>query len=146
MSSEKSNNSEKNLFIERFIEVCNASQPTEVARLLNISYQAAKNYLHGRHPETKVLVTICKKTPYSINWLLTGEGDKFTKTPLNKHTPPVSDQIKTFVREICLEVIGEVLASRDENSHEKKVILTPEKIRTEKVSDKSAVFSENEDK
>ena len=69
----------KNDFIERFIEVCDSSQPTEISKLLDISYQAAKNYLEGRYPDANVLIKIAERTPYSLNWLLTGKGKKFVE-------------------------------------------------------------------
>ena len=73
---------EKNRFVERFVEICGTSEPARVQRLLNISYQAAKNYLLGRLPDATVLKAIAEKTPYSIHWLLTGNGEKtcFSRT------------------------------------------------------------------
>jgi len=149
MSSKNSTISKNFSFVERFIEVCGSSQPVEITRLLNISYQAAKNYLQGRLPDTKVLTTISEKTPYSVNWLLTGNGEKFVKKPLNEDTLILTDQMRAFVRQTCLEVISEVLSSReqdDDAEQQKTVVLTSEKIKEEKVLDESAVFSENEDK
>jgi hypothetical protein len=146
MSSIKSEISENFSFIKRFTEVCGSSQPNDIARLLNISYQAAKNYLQGRLPDSKVLKTISEKTPYSINWLLTGEGEKFVKSSSSKDTLLLSDQMRTFVRQTCLEVISEVLGNQGDASESKIFFLTSEKIKEEKVLDESAVFSENKDK
>jgi transcriptional regulator with XRE-family HTH domain len=146
MSSKKSEIPENFSFIERFTEVCGSSQPNDIARLLNISYQAAKNYLQGRLPDSKVLKTISEKTSYSVNWLLTGEGEKFVKDSSDKDTLMLSDQMRTFVRQTCLEVISEVLGQQDYGSEPKVVILTSEKIKEEKVSDQSAVLSKNDDK
>lgn len=146
MSSRKSEISENISFTERFVEVCGSSQPNDIARLLNISYQAAKNYLQGRLPDSKVLKTISEKTNYSINWLLTGQGDKFIKDSINQDTLILSDQMRTFVREICLEVIGEMLNTQDNAAQQKVFLLTSEKIKEEKISDQSAVLSENEGK
>ena len=144
MSSKKLEILENFSFVERFIEVCGSNQPNEIARLLNISYQAAKNYLQGRLPDTKVLVTITEKTPYSINWLLTGQGDKFTKNSLTQDTITLSDQMRTFVREICMEVLTEMLSTQKTSTQQKVVVLTPEKIKIEKILDESVVLSENE--
>jgi transcriptional regulator with XRE-family HTH domain len=145
MSSENSKNCKDFSFVERFIEVCGSSQPKEVARLLNISYQAAKNYLQGRMPDSKVLTTISDKTDYSVNWLLTGKGEKFVQEPLNRDALFLSDQMRTFVRGICLEVIGEILSPPKDSAQQKTVVLTSENIKEEKVLDKSAVFTENKD-
>ena len=146
MSSKKSKKSENFLFVERFVEVCGSNQPNEIARLLNISYQAAKNYLQGRLPDTKVLMTICEKTSYSLNWLLTGTGEKFMKTSLNQDTLLLSDQMRTMVREICVEVVGEMLSTSNNPAQQKIVVLSSEKIKEEKVLNESAVLSENYDK
>jgi hypothetical protein len=142
MSSKKMEISKKNDFIERFIEVCSSSQPTEIAQMLNISYQAAKNYLQGRFPDSNTLRTISEKTSYSINWLLTGDGEKFVKNSLIKEdTLILTDQMRTFVRETCLEVIGEVLSNQNASAGQKVVVLTPDNIKEEKIIDESPIFS-----
>jgi hypothetical protein len=146
MSSENLKNSENFSFSERFIEVCGTARPNEVAQLLNISYQAAKNYLQGRLPEAKVLKTISEKTSYSLNWLLTGEGEKFVKNSLKEDTLILSDQMRAFVRQICLEVVGEALSSRADSVQQKTVLLTPDNIKEEAVLDEATVFSENSGK
>jgi predicted transcriptional regulator len=146
MSSKESTISENFSFAERFIEVCGSKQPNDIAQLLNITYQAAKNYLQGRFPDSKVLKTISEKTPYSINWLLTGRGEKFVKDSTDQDTLILSDQMRTFVRQICLEVIGEVLRTQDDSAQQQIVVLTSEKIKEEKILDKSVVLSENENK
>jgi len=146
MSSKKLKILENSSYIERFVEVCGSNQPNKVARLLNTSYQAAKNYLQGRIPDAKVLMTISEKTSYSINWLLTGQGEKFVKDSLNQDTLTASDQMRTFVRQVCLEVIGEMLSTQKDSAQQKIVVLTSEKIKEEKILDESAVLSENESK
>ena len=144
MSSRKLLDSEKKLFIERFAQVCSSSQARDVAQLLNISYQAAKNYLNGRLPDAGVLITISEKTPFSINWLLTGEGEKFAAGPLKTDTLRLTDQMRTFVSEICLEVVSEVLSNRAIAAQQKTVVLTSENIKEETISNQSAVLSEKE--
>ena len=114
--------------------------------MLNISYQAAKNYLQGRHPEAKVLRIISEKTSYSINWLLTGEGEKYVKDPLNKDALVLSDQMRALVRQICLDVIGEVLSGEGDFAQTKTFVLTRDNIKVEAVLDESPVFSENSGK
>ncbi len=146
MSSKKITILKNFSFVARFTEVCESSQPNEVAQLLNISYQAAKNYLQGRLPDSKVLITISEKTPYSINWLLTGEGEKFVKDSINQDTAILSDQMETLVRRICLEVFGEMLSNRNDLSQQKVIVLTSDNIKEEKILDESAVFSENTNK
>ena len=143
MSSTNTQNPEHFSFVERFIEVCGSSRPKDIAQLLNISYQAAQNYLQGRFPDSKVLKTLSERTSYSINWLLTGQGQKFVKDSLNQDTLLRSDQMKTFVREICLEVIGEMLSNQSDSPQQKVFVLTTDNIKVEKILDEAAVFSEN---
>lgn len=150
MSSGKSKKSEKIVnfdFIQRFTEVCGTSQPAEIARLLNISYNAAKNYLSGRLPDAKVLITISERTEYSIHWLLTGIGKKFVESNLSEDTLLLSDQLRKFVRRECAELIGETLgtaatavaaeSTADAAGQTKVVVLTPDKIREEKILDEN---------
>lgn len=120
-------------FIKRFIEVCGSSQPVEVSQLLNISYQAATNYLNGRLPEARVLLVISRLTPYSIHWLLTGEGKKFVEDKQTRDTRLLTDEMKTLVREICVEVMDELAAAPIENLKSRSVILTSDDIKSEKV-------------
>ena len=129
-------------FVDRFTEVCGTSQPAKIAQMLNISYQAAKNYLHGRLPDSSVLKTIAETTPYSINWLLTGQGEKYVESAAERDTLRLSDQMRAFIRRECLEVIGELLADQKDQAPAKVFVLTSENIKEEKIMDESSVFSE----
>lgn len=143
MSRRKSTYYENKDFVERFVEVCGTSKPAEVSRMLNVSYQAAKNYLQGRLPDSKVLLTICERTPYSIHWLITGEGKKFVKPGQEKDREIFTDEMRTFVRSECLDVINEVFVQPKEQANLKVVVLSPDKIKEEKVIDDSVTFSVN---
>jgi len=123
--------------------MCGSSQPAYIARLFNISYQAAKNYLNGRLPDSNVLLAISRQTPYSIHWLLTGQGKKFVEISIKQDTLPLSDQLREFVRRECRELINEILNS-EENTHAKTVVLTSEQIMEEKVMEETATFSEKQ--
>ena len=143
--SKKSENIENFDFVQRFIEVFGNSQPAEIARLLNISYQTAKNYLSGRLPDAKVLITISEKTNYSLNWLLTGKGGKFVEASSAEDTLLLSDQLRKFVRRECAELIGETLEAQVESvtaavEQPKVVRLTPDKIKEEKVMDETVTL------
>jgi hypothetical protein len=129
---------EKNSFIERFIEVCGASEPAKIQRLLDISYQAAKNYLQGRLPDSYVLRTIAERTPYSINWLLTGRGDKFVSSYVDEGAPLTARQIRDLIRTECVEVINELLGSRD-LTQQKVVVLPSASVKSEKVKESPTV-------
>lgn len=130
--------SEKNNFIERLTEVCGTSEPAKIQRLLDISYQAAKNYLQGRLPDSYVLRTIAERTPYSINWLLTGGGEKFVSGTVQEDTPLSARQIRDLVRSECVEVINELVGSR-ELTQQKVVVLQSDSLKSEKVKESSTV-------
>ena len=128
---------EKKVFIERFTEVCGTSEPAKIQRLLDISYQAAKNYLQGRLPDSYVLRTIAQRTPYSINWLLTGDGEKFVSAPVAEDAPLSTRQIRDLIRSECVEVINEILGSRE--AQQKVVVLPSGSLKSEKVKESSVV-------
>jgi hypothetical protein len=133
---------EKNVFITRFVEVCGTSEPAKIQRLLDISYQAAKNYLQGRLPDSYVLRTIAERTPYSINWLLTGKGEKLVSTKAEQDAPLSTRQVRDLIRSECAEVINELLTSRGA-AKQKIVVLQSASLKSEKGKEPSAV-SEHE--
>lgn len=113
--------------------------------MLDISYQAAKNYLAGnRLPDTNGLLAIARETGYSIQWFLTGEGEKSVQTAPREDTLTLSAKSQEFVRGECREIINEVLSSQNENAQSRAVVLPTEKIMEEKVLDQTGTFSENE--
>lgn len=141
MSREKLKIMENSDFKTRFIEVCGTSQPRVIAKMFGISYQAANNYLKGRLPDTNVLCVISEKTPYSIHWLLTGEGARFVKISRKRSEPLLSDEMRAFVRRECLEVVNELLGSQEDSVQQKIVVLTSKNIKEEKVIDESVSHS-----
>jgi hypothetical protein len=130
LSTPFSNRIAENNFAARFAEVCGTSEPAKIQRLLKISYQAAKNYLDGRVPDTKVLMLIAEHTPYSIHWLLTGKGEKIVGER-HEDTLIPAHQIRALIREECIEAVNELLGG---NRESRVVELQPEKIRSEKIS------------
>lgn len=140
MSSKNLTKVEEAEFIKRLIEVCGSSQPAEIARLLNVSYQAAKNYLLGRLPDTNVLLTISERTPYSLHWLLTGRGAKLAEDIEKKGKEVFSDEMRAFVRRECLAVLNEISSGQTSIVPPKIVVLSPEKIKEEKVMGKPVTF------
>ena len=127
-----------NNFIERFVEVCGSAEPVKIQRLLNISYQAARNYLQGRLPDSYVLRTIAEQTPYSLNWLLTGNGEKFVSSHVPEDATLSASQIRDLVRKECGEVINELLGGRD-LTQQKVVVLHSDSLRSEKVKETSTI-------
>lgn len=136
-------------FIDRLVEIGETNQPAELAQRMDISYQAARNYLNGRLPETNVLMSISEKTKCSIHWLLTGKGEKIISARENLNTLILPDQIKTFIRQECLKIFDELFTLPSESVQPEQIIggqkiikLASDKIRLEAVKDKSTTFSE----
>lgn len=156
MSRRNSTIIENIAFTERFIEVCGTSKPAEIARLLNISYQTARNYLDGRVPESYILVNIAEITPYSIHWLLTGEGKKFAESPKTDLPDEIRNFIKyacgnyipeekqSLVKKVCREIIVSIPVEEKPENEENIVVLTSDKIKQEKVLDETEDLSEQE--
>lgn len=128
MSSDKSTNVENCPFIDRFIEVCESDKAVKIKQLLNISDQAARNYLSGRLPTPEILITIADQTPYSIHWLLTGRGRKFVDQAYEKNALAVTDEMHATIREICAEVFAEF----QQANQPKIVVLPPDRLKSEK--------------
>ena len=126
-------------FVERFTEACGTAEPAEIARLLNISYQAAKNYLEGgRYPKPEILIVIAERTNCSIHWLLTGKGKKFLDEATTQNTLLASGEAEAFVRRICVEVINETIGMQP-----RVVVLPPASLREEKATDEQPALSEH---
>ena len=140
MSRRKSTDTESINFVERLIEVCGTSKPAKMSRLLDVSYQAAKNYLQGRLPDSNVLRTISERTDYSIHWLITGEGKKFVKTDHPQDRDIFTDEMRAFIRRECLDLINELAVRSEESVSPKIVVLSSEKIKQEKVIDDTVTF------
>jgi hypothetical protein len=123
-------------FIDRFIEACGTCEPAKIQRLLNISYQAAKNYLAGRLPQSDILISISETTSCSIDWLLTGRGKKFIGAIPPRDTPILTGQMEASVRRICVEVINEYNGRRQDDQP-KVVVLQSSELMSEKVMDEA---------
>ena len=123
-------------FVARFIEACGTSEPARIKRLLNISYQSAKNYLEGRIPQSDMLISISHRTSFSIDWLLTGRGKKFIEDVSVQDTPILTGQMEDSVRRICVEVINE-FNGRQEIGQPKVVVLQSSELMSEKVMDEA---------
>ena len=123
-------------FVERFVDACGTSEPAEIQRLLNLPYQTVKNYLGGRLPKPDKLVLISERTSCSIDWLLTGRGNKYLDMSVLRDTPLPSGQMKAFVRSICVEVFNEFIDG-PAMAGDKIVTIAQREIFSEKVDENS---------
>lgn len=143
MSRANSSKNENLDFASRFAEACETSRPADVQRLLNVSYQAAKNYLDGRIPDARILIAISERTPYSIHWLLTGRGRKIVDDEAPQDTTILTREMETSVRRICVEVINE-FSGRQNAVQPKVVVLQSGELLSEKVMDEATVLSDQQ--
>lgn len=130
-------------FSTRFIEACGTSEPAKIQRLLDISYQTAKNYLHGRLPHSDILILISNRTSYSIDWLLTGRGKKIVDGASAEDTILHPGQIEASVRRICVEVINEINGSQSA-AQPKVVVLQSSELMSEKVMVETTTLTERQ--
>lgn len=129
MSSEDHQNTQ---FGVRMAEACGTAEPARIQRMLNISYQAAKNYLNGRLPDPRVLLTIAERTPYSLHWLLTGKGEKFSIPARADDTLPLARQISALIRQEVEDAVGQALG-RSAETGSRRIVLNPEDVLSETV-------------
>ena len=132
-------------FTEMCGELCGSLQTPEIARVLDISYQAVKNYLNGRLPDAYVLQKIAEKTDYSLSWLLTGKGEKFVSIEYEEGTPVLTDQMRALVREACLEFINELAAESAGDKNQTVIVLNSNLIKSEATKTERLVTSDDED-
>ena len=85
---------------------------------------------------------IAENTPYSIHWLLTGEGEKFVS--LDGNDFELTDEIRDFIREVCMEAINCVSVEVKSDKHKKIFFLSSDKIKQEKMLEESELL-EKED-
>ncbi len=64
-------------FIERLRTTFDNESMADVARRLKIPHATVRNYYQGRLPAPEVLIKIANETGVSLNWLLTGRGEKY---------------------------------------------------------------------
>lgn len=137
MSRKNTTNIENFGFTKRLIEACGTSKPAEIRRMLNISYQAAKNYVNGRLPDSHVLLAISECTSCSIHWLLTGEGEKYINPLPEKSTQVLTDEIRAFIRQEVYDLLNDILSGQRRPVEEKVIVIDSKKVKDEKATDKS---------
>jgi|SRR5215203_4270887 len=68
-----------NEFSERLGEAFDKATMAVIARRLGVPHATVRNYFGGRMPSPEVLIKIARETNVSLNWLLTGTGEKFVR-------------------------------------------------------------------
>ena len=68
-----------NEFSERLGEAFDNDTMAVIARRLGVPHATVRNYFGGRMPSPEVLIKIARETNVSLNWLLTGTGERFVR-------------------------------------------------------------------
>src|SRR6476661_617110 len=68
-----------NEFSERLGEAFDNATMAVIARRLGVPHATVRNYFGGRMPSPEVLIKIAGETNVSLNWLLTGNGEKLLR-------------------------------------------------------------------
>jgi transcriptional regulator with XRE-family HTH domain len=84
----------------------------DVARRLKIPHASVRNYFQGRLPAPEVLIKIANETGVSLNWLLTGAGEKYAGA-----AGPI--ELGRFLEEKIAQMIDQKLAAMDEERNKK---------------------------
>ncbi|MGI8811012.1 MAG: helix-turn-helix domain-containing protein [Pyrinomonadaceae bacterium] len=68
-----------NEFAKRLGEAFDNATMAVIARRLGLPHATVRNYFGGRMPAPEVLIKIAGETNVSLNWLLTGSGEKLLR-------------------------------------------------------------------
>jgi transcriptional regulator with XRE-family HTH domain len=107
-------------FSARLQEIFDQATVAEVARILELGHSTVRNYYEGRLPSADILIKIRNHTNVSIDWLLTGEGEKLV-TPVTK----------TLANESEVETIPAVFLSHFYNLPDEAKAAISERLITE---------------
>ncbi|MFT3743567.1 MAG: helix-turn-helix domain-containing protein [Pyrinomonadaceae bacterium] len=124
-------------FIERLTDACGSARAADIKRLLGITYQTAKNYLNGRLPHPEILIKISEETGCSIDWLLTGRGNKMVRPYDPARMPSTPAELRMFVESVFEDVVTDIGEER-----QKTYVLRPDNLVSEKVLENSNTLSE----
>lgn len=113
-------------FEDRLSEAFGHASRPKLAEKLGLNYQTLSNWLTGRTEfPARELAKIANLTDFSLNWILTGKGEKRTAHPAK---PSIIDfeALDTFVREVVQDelknTIGQLMkATPKEQAQEEDI-------------------------
>ena len=73
--------------LERIIEETSSGNASNFSKSTDIPYSTLHGYLKGRPPHSEHLIRIRNKWRVSIDWLLSGEGNKFIQDGVSESQP-----------------------------------------------------------
>jgi len=104
-----------NEFVKRLNSTFDNASMADVARRLKIPHATVRNYYKdARLPAPEVLIKIANETGVSLNWLLTGSGDKYAG-----QVGPIG--LGKFLEEKINEIIDQKLADRGQKGVAERV-------------------------
>lgn len=86
-------------FEARLKEAFDYASMADIARRLEVSHPTIQNYFKGRLPAPDVLIKIADETNVSLNWLLTGQGDKTITPKIPTFDKLFEEKIREIVRQ-----------------------------------------------
>lgn len=100
-------------FGQRFAELFAGKKQREIAKVLDVTDTAIRNYLAGRVPDADKLQIIARKTGCNLHWLLIGEGDIYVNK--GERTVRAQESFDMLLNDRIRELI------RDEMNHDKRI-------------------------
>jgi predicted transcriptional regulator len=116
---------------KRLREAFNGAKNAQIAKRLNCTKSAVKNYIDGR-ATLPLLMAISEQTGYSVDWLLTGKGVKYLN-PAGKISFDrlIEDRIKQIAEETVKEALRkfkEGIEDEEKETEVEKHQITQEKL------------------
>lgn len=101
-----------NTFEDRLRESFTDSGLPEIAKMLGVNYHTLRNWAKERNDIPRAtLIKIADSTNISLNWLLTGRGEKYSNP---QQRIGLEEMFEVRMREIARDEVKSVLAARDE--------------------------------
>lgn len=98
-------------FIKRFKEIFDQANAATIAEKLGVTHTTASNYLKGRLPAADVLIAIADQTKVSLNWLLTGDGQKYA-LDFSKHELKAIEEVGSHLRKNDAQTITQLVREK----------------------------------
>lgn len=102
----------KTAFADRLSEAFDNATMAGIARRLAVPHATVRNYFGGRMPSPEVLIKIARETNVSLNWLLTGTGEKFVRYD---RPYDIGRALEEKITQIVDEKLSERLGAPDPN-------------------------------
>jgi cellulose biosynthesis protein BcsQ len=138
-------------FGKRLKEAFQNVQNKEIARRIGVSDPAVSGYMTGNFPAIEKLIEISELTGFTIDWLLTGKGEKFLKTKGRKFTSilvcgykgGVGTSLSAGYVALSLAVMGKKVLVIDNKTGSQSVSFAPNPFTERDLGNKYLLTDEN---